>query len=308
MSSIRVGLALGSGGARGWAHIGVIDALAEAGVVPDVVCGTSMGALVGAVYAAGRLDTLRDWASRLDRRVVASLVDINVLSGGLVDGTRIVEWLSTLGLPDTIEALPVPFGAVATDLTNGREVWLQSGPLARSIRASISIPGVFSPVDLDHRWLVDGGLVNPVPVSLCRAMGADFTIAVNLNEGILGRRLTRHEEEPAETAEPPKNGGFLEMVTSMPEAARLMARNVHFFGSGATPGYFDVLSNALNIMQDQIARSRMAGEPPHATVTPLVIDIDILDFHRSTEAIKAGRTATQAAIPAIKAKLSALAV
>lgn len=300
---MRIGLALGSGAARGWSHIGVIDALADAGIVPDIISGTSMGALVGAAFASGRLDALRDWALAADRRVVASLVDVGLLQGGLVDGVRIVDWLGQIGIASTIEDLPLPFTAVATDLATGREIWLREGPLDRAVRASIALPGIFSPVERDGQWLVDGGLVNPVPVSVCRAMGADFIIAVNLNEDLLGRRLIpQPEAAPSET---PRPANLLEMVRSMPGALRAQAASFRLFGTGLAPGYFDVLGNALNIMQDHITRSRLAGEPPHALILPRVIDIGLMDFHRAAEAIAEGRAATERLLPAIQEKLKA---
>lgn len=311
-----IALALGSGAARGWAHIGVIDALVEAGIKPDIVCGTSMGALVGAVYASGQLDKLRDWALGADWRVVASMVDVGLLAGGLVDGVRIVNWLAGLGLSETIEALPIPFGAVATDISTGREIWLRSGPLPQAIRASIGMPGVFSPVKLDGSWLSDGGLVNPVPVSLARAMGADFIIAVNLNEDLLGRRLVSKDapdeaaaaaaNEPelplTESAGPPS---FIDMVRAIPASMQARMATMNFFGpTAATPGYFDVLANAIDIMQDHITRSRLAGEPPHVLVLPRVVDIAIMDFHRAEQAMAEGRAAAERVIPIIESKLA----
>lgn len=300
---MRIGLVLGSGAARGWSHIGVIDALAEAGIVPDVISGTSMGALVGAAFASGRLDAMRDWALAADRRAVASLVDVGLLQGGLVDGERIVDWLGQLGVTGNIEDLPLPYAAVATDLATGREIWLREGPVDRAVRASIALPGILSPIEHNGQWLVDGGLVNPVPVSVCRAMGADFIIAVNLNQDLLGRRLTR--EPDAALSDTVKPANLLEMVRSMPSALRAQAASFRLFGTGLAPGYFDVLANALNIMQDHITRSRLAGEPPHALILPSVIDIGIMDFHRAAEAIAEGRAATERMLPAIKEKLSA---
>ncbi|MBU1306128.1 MAG: patatin-like phospholipase family protein [Alphaproteobacteria bacterium] len=313
MSKPVIALALGSGAARGWAHIGVIDALVEAGIKPDIVCGTSMGALVGAVYSSGQLDKLRDWAMGADWRVVASMVDVGLLAGGLVDGVRIVNWLGGLGLSETIEDLPIPFGAVATDISSGREIWLRSGPLPQAIRASIGMPGVFSPVKLDGRWLSDGGLVNPVPVSLARAMGADFIIAVNLNEDLLGRRLVAEDaaDEAAATepelplAEAGGPASFIDMVRAIPATVQARMATFNFFGSTpATPGYFDVLANAIDIMQDHITRSRLAGEPPHVLVLPRVVDIAIMDFHRAEDAIAEGRAAAERVIPIIEAKLA----
>lgn len=305
MRKPRIGLALGSGAARGWAHVGVLDALIGAGLKPDIVAGTSMGALVGGIYASGRHEALRDWALSADRRVVASLVDVGFLSGGLVDGVRIVDWLAGLKVADKIEDLKLPFAAVATDLASGREVWLRDGSLSKAIRASISLPGIFSPVEIDGDWLVDGGLVNPIPVSLCRAMGADFIIAVNLNEDLLGRRLIpeANDAQPAEPAQ--KAGNWLAMVKSMPTALAAQMGSFRLFGTGGTtPGYFDVLGNSLNIMQDHITRSRLAGEPPHVLVLPRVVDIGLMDFHRAGEAIAEGKAATERVLPIIEAKLA----
>ncbi len=304
MRKPKIGLALGSGAARGWAHVGVLDALVEAGIKPDIIAGTSMGALVGGVYASGRHEALRDWALSADRRIVASMVDVGFLAGGLVDGVRIVDWLGGLKISRKIEDLKLPFAAVATDLTSGREVWLRDGPLDRAIRASISMPGIFSPVEIDGNWLVDGGLVNPIPVSLCRAMCADFVIAVNLNEDLLGRRLLPQIAEAPDTAEPQKADNWLDMVKSMPTAMAAQMSSFKLFGNGGlAPGYFDVLGNALNIMQDHITRSRLAGEPPHAIILPRVVDIGLMDFHRAAEAIEEGRAATERVLPVIEAKL-----
>ena len=183
----RVGLALGSGSARGWAHIGVIEALGEAGIVPDVVCGTSIGALVGAAFVSGRLEALKERVQDIGWRDIARLLDVHLSGGGLVDGRRIVALLHELGIDMPIEDCAKPFAAVATDLETGREIWLREGPIDRAVRASISIPGIFSPSSIDDKWLVDGGLVNPVPVSTCRALGADVVIAVNLNDDIIMR-------------------------------------------------------------------------------------------------------------------------
>lgn len=148
---MRIGLALGSGGARGWSHIGVLEALVDAGVKPDFVCGTSMGALVGGAYASGRLADLKAWAVAADWKVVTSMIDVSLLTGGLVEGVRIVNWLGSLKVAGDIDALDIPYGAVATDLTTGREVWLQSGALDKAIRASIALPGIFSPTEIDGR-------------------------------------------------------------------------------------------------------------------------------------------------------------
>ncbi|MBU1335486.1 MAG: patatin-like phospholipase family protein [Alphaproteobacteria bacterium] len=303
MAKPTIALALGSGAARGWSHIGVIDVLTEAGIVPYIVCGTSMGALVGSVYASGRLDALRDWAMGADWRAVAAMVDLNVTAGGLVDGANIVKWLSDLGLAGRIEDLKVPFTAVATDISSGREIWLQSGPLAPAIRASIGMPGVFSPTRIDGRWLADGGLVNPVPVSPCRAMGADYIIAVNLNDDLLGRPVLA--EPPPVPVQLPKPESLMDLIRSIPASVQARMSALHFFGANnQTPSYFDVLTNSIDIMQDHITRSRLAGEPPHAMIMPVVNLIGLMDFHRAAEAIAEGRAAAERALPALDAMLS----
>ncbi|WP_258868171.1 patatin family protein [Alkalilimnicola ehrlichii] len=203
----KIGIALGSGSARGWSHIGVLTALAEAGIEPDIVCGSSIGALIGGVYAAGRLDDIEAWGNSLTRREVFSYMDFTLSGGGAIAGKRLMEVCSEYIEGCDIECLPKRFGAVATDLKTGTEVWLQEGPLQTAIRASISLPGLLTPVHVDGRWLVDGGLVNPVPVSLCRALGADIVIAVNLNGDLLGRlrRQPAVAREPAARLSRPRN-------------------------------------------------------------------------------------------------------
>jgi len=171
----RIGIALGSGSARGWSHIGVIEALSEAGIEPDVVCGTSIGALVGSAFIAGRLSELRQWAESATWREIVGLMDVRLSAGGLIDVRLVVGFLHELGIARAIETYPKRFAAVATDLKTGREIWLQTGPIDQAVRASISLPGIFSPTRVGEDWLVDGGLCNPVPVSVCRALGAQVT-------------------------------------------------------------------------------------------------------------------------------------
>ena len=175
----RIGLALGSGSARGWAHIGVIDALSEAGIEPDIVCGASMGALVGAAHVAGHLAELRQWAESATWRKIVRLTDVRLSGGGLINGRQVVAFLRELGIAEPIETYPQQYAAVATDMATGREIWLQSGPIHEAVRASIALPGILSPSRIHGKWLLDGGLSNPIPVSVCRALGADVIIAVN---------------------------------------------------------------------------------------------------------------------------------
>ena len=186
----KIGVALGSGAARGWAHIGVFEGLAALGVVPEIVSGTSIGALVGAAFVTGKLAALKTRMQNFGRRDVAAMLDVHLTTGGLIEGRRVENFLDSLGIAGSIETQGPRYAAVATDLASGREIWLQQGPIGRAVRASIGMPGLFSPTRHDDRWLIDGGLVNPVPVSLARALGADIVIAVDLNSELIGRRFS----------------------------------------------------------------------------------------------------------------------
>src|SRR3954469_1232092 len=198
----RIGLALGSGSSRGWAHIGAIRALEERGIKIDLICGTSIGALVGAVYASGQLDELEQWVTSLVWSKVWRLMDFS-LKGGLIRGHRLFNLFRATFRDLEIGELATPFGAVATELNSGREIWLRSGKLLDVVRASCALPGLFTPVVHNGAVLVDGGLVNPVPVSMCRALGADLVIAVDLSWGKLGPYRGRGREVVAKGAEDP---------------------------------------------------------------------------------------------------------
>ena len=190
----KIGLALGSGSARGWAHIGVIRALAEEGIEPDIITGCSIGALVGAAYAKGELGELEDWVRQLKWKEIVDLMDINFLGGGFLKGDKLIYFFQKGTKDIDIEDLDIQYGAVTTDFDSGREIWLQNGSLLDAVRASIALPGLFTPVERDGRWHVDGGLVNPVPVSLCRAMGAEIVIAVNLNGDVVGKHRRKKDK------------------------------------------------------------------------------------------------------------------
>lgn len=302
MANYKIGLALGGGAARGLAHIGVIEELLNAGIKPDVIAGTSMGAFIGGAYAAGKLDAVDAWAKALNMFTFSSLLDVGLTRGGVIDGQRVSDWLTELGMDQPIETLPIPFAAVATDLADGSEVWLKEGSLAKAIRASISVPGILRPTLLDHRWLVDGGLVNQVPVSTCRALGADFVIAVDVSQGRLGQRQKKLRAGTTKDAEDKHTARMAQILKELPDALRGPAEYVLpslIKGGPESPAYFDVLVNSLNIMQERITRSRLAGDPPNVSIVPEVASLKMLDFDRAEEAISAGRAAARNAIGTI---------
>ena len=304
MTKPKIGIALGSGAARGWSHIGVLQALAEEGIEPDIVCGCSMGALVGAAYVAGELETLEKRARTINWREIARYVDIDLTNGGLIEGKRILSFMQTIKEDATIESFETPFAAIATDLLTGREIWLQQGSIVDAVRASMALPGLFSPVKLDGKWLVDGGLVNPVPVSACRALGADIIIAVNLNGGLVGKHThpslaEKTQDNPASSSMDILEGLFKNVPSSISKSLKKIVPDLLVSGS-ATPGYFDVSASALNIMQDQITRSRLAGEPPHIMFTPRLRDLGILEFNRAEEAIAEGRNSVRRSLPILR--------
>lgn len=282
-----LGIALGSGSARGWAHIGVLRALQDAGIEPDVVCGTSIGAFVGAAYASGDLDKLEAWAGGLSRSDVLGFFDVS-LTGGLIKGAKLLDFASTSFLDNTFADLDRPFACVATDLATGREIWLREGSVVDAVRASIALPGLFSPQLLDGRFLVDGGLVNPVPVSLCRVLDAEVVIAVDLGMDIL-TTLQRRNGKPVMAS-----GGWRNAVG-------------RWFGGGeerpVQPSLADVVSNSIAIMQGRISRSRLAGEPADVLITPRLGQLNLLDYHRAGEAIAAGRKATEHMLPLLHSLL-----
>lgn len=289
---LKIGLALGGGAARGWAHIGVLRALRKAGIVPDIIAGTSIGAVVGACDVTGHLDELENFARELTtRRRVLGYLDFNLSGTGLITGHRLGERLHKHLGDIKIEDLPRRFTAVATEIGTGHEVWLSRGTLVDAVRASYALPGVFRPVKVDGRWLFDGALVNPIPVSVCRALGARYVIAVNLNIDISNRGTISNVNQMP--------GTDLEMEETPPVTGsngiavrRLLQRQI--LGKGDdVPGISTVMVDAFNIVQDRIARSRLAGDPPDAMISPRLHGIGLFDFHRADELIARGEAAAK---------------
>jgi NTE family protein len=294
-----IGLALGSGAARGWAHIGVVRTLVAGGYVPEIIAGTSIGAVVGGCQAAGCLRELEDWTMALTRRRIFSLLDLSLGGSAIISGARLRSLLDRDLGNMQIEDLPVRLTAIATELATGHEVWLNRGPLVEAIIASYALPGIFEAARLGGRWLVDGALVNPVPVSAARAMGARVVIAVNLNGNDFGRGavVAAHGAAPGEIAVPPP----------APPTGRALLRQRLKDPNGGPPGIPTVMMEAFNITQDRIARARLAGDPPDVAIMPRVGHIGLFDFHRAEEAIALGAEAARGMLGAIEEAVTALA-
>jgi NTE family protein len=316
LGSIRrpvIGLALGGGAARGLAHIGIVRTLVAHGIIPNVVVGTSIGAVVGGAYATGHLDTLEAWARRLQPRNILGYLDIRLNGSGLIGGDKLAAQLEAAIGPTLIEDLPMKFATVATEVRTGHEIWLTHGRMVEAMRASYALPGIFSPVLVGDRWLVDGALVNPVPVSAARAFGAEIVIAANLSSDIFAHSTTIYSHGPSAevtvavapetmTEQPaaPKRG-----LGRLFSAERTVKRE--FFGSGGRPGISSVMVDAFNIMQDRITRARLAGDPPDLLISPRVGEIGWFDFHRADDLIAHGTRAAERAIDSIQEAIHILA-
>ena len=302
MAKQKFAVALGGGAARGWAHIGILRGLAEAGLEPEIVVGTSIGAIVGGHYAAGCLDVLEAFARELTRRRVFSFLDLSVSGSGLIAGQRLFDQFEGHLSGIRIEDLPVRFASIATDLSSGEEVWLRRGLVTDAVRASSAIPGIVKPVSLNGRWLVDGCLVNPVPVSVCRALGARLVVGVNLTTefGRGGICIGDEDGEPVEETvveEAP--------ITRWNGRGALQLLHRQLFGrSDGAPGITSVILNSFSIFHDRIARARLMGDPPDLLVAPNLAGIGVLDFHLAEEMIESGKAAIKPHIPMIESYLS----
>ena len=305
MPKPRIGIALGGGAARGWAHIGVLRALSEAGLEPDIVVGTSIGSVVGGCYVAGQLPELERFANSLTKRRVFGFLDFNFGGSGLISGQKLSDQLNAHLETVEIEHLTRQFVAVATELKTGHEIWLSKGPLVPAMHASYALPGIFRPVQLNNRWLIDGALVNPIPVSVCRALGARVVIAVNLNWDFFGRGSVIPNQDAFGEASPP------EEETIPPSGNGHAAQNLlrrQFFGQGGdAPGISSVMMDAFNIIQDRIARSRLAGDPPDVMVMPNLSGMSMFDFHLAEPAIANGYEATRKILPDLQRTVGVLA-
>ena len=292
-TQLKIGLALGSGSSRGWSHIGIINELAKLGIHPDVVCGTSVGAMVGAAYATGNIEKLEIWARSLTKLDVARFLNINPSTTGFVNTEKFHDYLTenVAAVDENIEDLKKVYAAVATDLETGREVWLNQSSLIRAVWASMALPGLFPAIRHDNSWLVDGGLVNPVPVSTCRALGADIVIAVNLNGDIVGKHFEKPEKDEKESV----SGKLTELVKEYTNLSLFEAKD-----SDSPPSMLNAIAASINITQDRITRSRMAGDPPDIVFSPKLADIGLLELYRANEAIAEGERCVQRQVSEIE--------
>jgi NTE family protein len=292
---MKIGLALGSGSSRGWSHIGIIRALADLGIEPDIICGTSIGSLVGSSYVSNKLEKLEQWVCSLTKLETARFFEINARLNGFVNTERLHRFLKEYVASDSaiIEEQSRQYASVATDLESGREVWLTKGSMLEAVWSSISLPGLFPAIRNNDKWLVDGGLVNPVPVSVCRALGADIVIAVNLNGDVAGK----HFKKPQAAIQ--QDSSVVGRITDL-----VMDYTSSVFAATKTkdqpPGLLEAIAGSVNIIQDRITKSRMAGDPPDILLSPKLSHIGLLEFYRANEAINVGKDCVRRMSPEIK--------
>jgi NTE family protein len=333
----RVALALGSGGARGYAHIGVIEALLARGYDIVGIAGSSMGAVVGGLQAAGRLDEFAEWAKSLTQRTILRLLDPSITAAGVLRAEKILDAVRDILGPVAIEELPIPYTAVATDLLAGKSVWFQRGPVDEAIRASIAIPGVIAPHALDGRLLADGGILDPLPMAPISAVNADLTIAVSLS----GSEAIGHREpEPGATVEwlnrmVRSTSALLDTAAARslldrPTARAVLSRFGGLSESDSEPedleveqsaadrddavelpaaapevprlGSFDVMNRTIDIAQSALARHTLAAYPPDLLIEVPRSTCRGLEFHRAVEVIAVGRTLADQALDTLQEK------
>lgn len=295
MHKRKIGLALGSGAAKGWAHIGVINALNKMGVKFDVVVGCSAGALVGAAYACHKLTEFEEWVTSFKSWDVMRLTDLSWRRGGLFQGDRVFNVVADLLAIDDIKDCPIRFATVATNLTTGRELWLTQGNLRQAIRASCSMPGLFSPVRFEGYWLVDGAVVNPLPISVARALGADVVIAVDLQHDVGLQHYDLGDFSERETGNKmPKNWKMAWQQRWLSLTSR---------GKDTPPSAFQIMRASIELLENRAKNNRLANDPPDIIIQPYCPHISLMDFHRAEEAIMAGLLAVDTKKEEIKKQI-----
>lgn len=301
----KVGLALGAGAARGWSHFGVIRALKSMGIEPNVIAGCSIGSLVGASYACDKHHELEAWAKSLSSWDVFGLLDFSLNKGGLVAGEKVFNTAEEFIRCEKIEDLPIPFACVTTEMETGREIWLTKGDLKDAVSCSCAMPGLMAPRFRNERWLLDGALVNPVPVSICRALGADVVIAVNLNGDQGHPMLSKPEisQTPQTATESREDSGFWRLLGGGKDYINEMVTRLNKGDDATPPSILGVMSTSINIMQSRLTRARMAGDPPEVLLSPKLGDIGIMDFHRAEECIAEGVRVTELLYPQLEEEI-----
>ncbi|TPV98537.1 MAG: putative NTE family protein [Beijerinckiaceae bacterium] len=304
----KIGIALGAGAARGWSHIGVILELNAQGIYPDVVAGTSIGAVVGGSYAAGKLKEMEHFARNLTKKRVLGMMDVSFSGVSFLGGERLRRELEKEFSVRRFEDLDKSFATVATEFGTGHEIWLTKGNVADAIRASYALPGIFEPVKINGRWLFDGALVNPIPVTLCRALGAEIVIAVNLVSDTTFRGTVIHDPLSIEPTLEKYSFGAPERTLSARIFGGMGGNLRRLFGKreDGAPGIANAMMDAFNIAQGRISRSRLAGDPPDVLINARLGKVGLFDFHRADELIAIGREATRRAFPEIAGDIAAL--
>ncbi len=299
----KVGLVLGSGGARGWAHIGVLQELKRMGIEPFCIAGTSIGSIAGTLYATDTLDLAEDLALHLNWKDVALLfLEVNFLRSGLVSGRNFMKLLQDIIPARSFSELAYPLAIVATDLNSEREVVFKEGDLFNAIRSSISIPGIFTPVEHECTHLVDGGLTNPLPISTCRAMGAEQIIAIDINLRSPPERDSIQQVEQEESKEDHDSNTLKSLQASiaklLPQLHTPASKTfMRWFDTPDKPSeslsLIDVLTRSFRLVENEITRNTIKLNPPEILIQPAVGNIMTLEFYRGKEAIEAGREAVQ---------------
>lgn len=296
---MKIGVALGSGSARGWSHIGVLEALEELNVPISYIVGTSIGAYVGFIYAAGDLKRLKKFALQLDKRQIIAHLDLKFPRSGFIEGKRFPELIYAATDARRFDELKIPFACVATDILTGREVIFDEGDAIMAIRASVSVPGVLTPVRYKKHILVDGGVVNPVPVNIIRQLGADKIIAVDLNAGILKKRFsksTNKEKEDEKIIKPTemKNSIMAKFSKTFSMAEKNVKEkwNTWFNNDNITPNIFDVYGSTIDIMETQITRINLDIYQPDILIQPNLGDLWLFDFDQAGRSIAEGYAKT----------------
>ena len=296
MTTCKVGLTLGSGSSRGWAHIGVIEALQDANIPIHLVSGCSVGAFIGAIYASGGLEHLKKFVIDMDGESMFSFSDLSLIRSGLLNGDKKVKELFCMHSDKKdFEELKIPLKVVAVDMYSGDQVVLDSGDLLKALRASMSYPGLFAPVFHKGRWLIDGGVLDPVPVGVARAMGADVIIAVNLDSQLISRKRQQNNKAAAEAPPPGTRNEFLKKLSARYEAAEKIIRErleLQKKTKQTPPSTRQVINAAVQLMQDRITRVNFAVNPPDILITPRLGDLKMLDYDQVEHSIKEGYIAT----------------